>query len=167
MIRFHYHVTWSKTEPFLKVLTNSFIFVFFWLLALHWAVASSNTNAIRPLLKSGANLDAMNSEVCLEFFNYKLLSHLYPIPYLPEKFISLLVVVCFISFCITAFLTLFLYFHRFSPYLLFSLLFPAISQEYYPFPPVYHHSCYGGYGAVSFCAHLLYIYFDQRLYWFW
>lgn len=30
--------------------------------ALHWAVASSNTNAIRPLLKSGANLDALNGQ---------------------------------------------------------------------------------------------------------
>ena len=34
--------------------------------ALHWAIASSNTNAIKPLLKSGASLEATNEEVRLD-----------------------------------------------------------------------------------------------------
>ena len=37
-------------------------FCSFELTALHWAIASSNTNAVPPLLKAGASLDATNSK---------------------------------------------------------------------------------------------------------
>lgn len=36
--------------------------VFSNLTALHWAITSSNTNAVPPLLKSGASLDATNGK---------------------------------------------------------------------------------------------------------
>ena len=35
---------------------------FIFVLALHWAISSSNTNVIRPLLKAGASLESVNVE---------------------------------------------------------------------------------------------------------